>query len=486
MRCTLIAAMSLVLAAQVQAAERSAAQLTVEARHIFAKYCLDCHGEKSSKSSLKVLDHVQMTQESPVVRFIDPTGISASQALELIEEGSMPPGSRAKVTSDEIATLKAWAAKGAAPYPIQFDDEFAYKTILADVNKTLPAKVPMARYLTLHHLAGDPNRLAQKRAEFLGNTGLPSLLVPGAPEARALDPTETVFRIDLDKAGWNIKPFKVLNKGMVGNPPVAVNANLFDLVLLEYPDTVIPTRSQSFDQLVEKFLRPAQQVRPAVFVRGDWFVAIAGSSPLADDLQELMQPHKRLPDGLVKPRPAGEVPSASAAPTDGIRLPALDARYAPDPPDGKGSVAGFTVDTRDKNGAKQTLFKPGQRFQFQFEARDEEYFLQFVYFNTDKCIEDQSGVERMKGGKPELSKDLPSQGPFADCPGDESVTVLASPHKFPAAVTWGTPDTRTRHVQRFVHPFFEIVNDGNRYVVDTKDARIARRTVKITIGKKDD
>src|SRR5262249_60474447 len=109
-----------------------------------------------------------------------------------IEEGSMPPAGRAKVSAGELTTLKDWVAAGATEYPIRFDDDFGYKSILADVVKTPSARVPMARYLSLHHLAEKPDGLARKRAEFL-NAELPPLLVPGEPRAHGLEPPDTIL-----------------------------------------------------------------------------------------------------------------------------------------------------------------------------------------------------------------------------------------------------------------------------------------------------
>jgi hypothetical protein len=476
MNRTLVAMLALGLAAQAGAAGTSKADLAVQSRAILEKHCLKCHGDKSPQSTLKVLDYDHLTRKSDVVRWVDPTRMTASQALELIEEGSMPPGRHAKVPPNEVATLKDWVESGAVKYPTRFDDEFVYKTIQDDVKATPAARVPMARYFSLHHLADKPDVLAQKRREFL-DAGLPSLLVPGAPEAKRLDPTETIFRIDLDRAGWSIKPFKEIVNGKVGN---RIDANLFDLVLLEYPHAVIPANSVAFDGLVTTFLYSARQVRPVVFVRGDWFVETAGRSPLAEDLRAIIKQHKPVPDGLNTPKPAVELPPLSAAPTADVRIPALDAPpRVGDPPAPKGGVDGFEMETRDEKDVKQTDFRPGQQFKLWFDAKDKKYFADFVYFNTNREVENGSEVQSYAGGKPEPEK-LPLGGPLAPDAGDEFVTLFAAPHKFPNGVIWGVPDVG-RTIQRFVHPFFPLAKNGGRYVVDTRDAQITRRTIKTRV-----
>src|SRR5688500_10478872 len=73
------------------------ADLTVKARRILVEHCSACHGEKPSPSTLGVLDHGQLLRSDGIVPFIRPGDPKASQALALIEEGSMPPGRLAKV-----------------------------------------------------------------------------------------------------------------------------------------------------------------------------------------------------------------------------------------------------------------------------------------------------------------------------------------------------------------------------------------------------
>ena len=93
---------------------------------------------------------------------------------------------------------------------------------------------------------------------------------------------DTIYRIDLAEAGWDKEPFFIPRtvkdtKGKDKELRIPVKANLFDLVLLEYPHAVIPEDQTNFSELAKKFLVLANQVRPVPYVRGDWFVAANGS-----------------------------------------------------------------------------------------------------------------------------------------------------------------------------------------------------------------
>src|SRR5262249_4447124 len=108
-------------------------------------------------------------------------------------------------------------------------------------------------------------------------------LIAGEPvAAEPVDPTATVFRIDLGRFGWSTRELfrKVERRKDVG----AVALQPFDLVLLEYPHA---TRAPNDPQMkrLEQFLAAKNQIRPVAFVRGDWLTSALASdgklTPLA-------------------------------------------------------------------------------------------------------------------------------------------------------------------------------------------------------------
>jgi len=451
------------------------AELVFRARQILVKHCAECHGEKPTPSTLGLLDHAQLLAKTNPVPLVRAREASASQVLDLIEEGSMPPGDRAKVSPADAKILRAWIEDGAKAYPIRFDDEFAYATILADVEKLPAADLKNTRYLTLHHLAADGSNadLMTARTDFVA--GVKSVINRGAPGPVPLDPTHTVFRLDIGKADWGQKRFTRLdNRAKAVDDPLG---DLFDVVLLEYPYAVIPRRSDAFDQLTQRFLAKVEQVRPFVFVRGDWFVSTVTTAPLADDLRELIAP---IPPGLSHPKPrVARKTDAAPAPEGADPIPALDAWYGLDPAAHPKSPPGFTTDTYDRPGDRvRRQFVPGDQLSLRFGADADAYF-QFVWIDGSNTIT-PSLVEQTLAGKRGV-KFLPDEKTDVlrfEGTGKERFLVYAAPHKFAEGAVWRAIGGTT---ERYVHPFFKIKQEGG---ISKEDLRIARKTVPIEIAPK--
>jgi hypothetical protein len=404
--------------------------------------------------------------------------------LELIEEGSMPPGRHAKVPADEIELLREWVASGAAAYPVRFDDAFAHEAILADVKKSDADDVRFFRYLSIHHLADAPTGdLTKARPDFL--TALRSVLKPGAVPPQPINPTATIFRIDLRDAGWDDKPFvKVDGEGKEDGP---AKANIFDLVLLEYPHAVLPTESVVFAELGQRFLGPADQVRPVPFVRGDWFVDNVTTSPLADDLRKLIELAAEVPSGLKDPKPR---PSIAVAATVGA-IPAVDAWHGRDPT-GESSVKGLKVETTEDSPVKglkvETIdfslnkvrdkFYPDERFRLRITA-DEDMFFEVIWVDSKQKVDTRLPVKEYKSGKP-WEIPLPLDGGLSGEEfGQERLMVFACARaEFAPAEVWRAKNTK---IERIVHPFFKLKNGPGGLVPDLVDAKVTRRTATITI-----
>jgi hypothetical protein len=396
--------------------------------------------------------------------------------LELIEDGSMPPGAHPKVPETDIAVLREWVNAGAPAYPLQFDDEYAHATILADVQKFEPENTAAFRYLSLHHRAakGDGKELTQARVELLAS--VTAVGKRGVSSIQAIDPAETVFRFDLHKAGWHHRPFKKLNaQGQDGGP---ADANLFDVVLLEYPHGVLPASSASFDRLGAAFLKSARQIRPIAFVRGDWFGAAVTTSPLADELAELLHPFEGdpLPPGLAKPK-ADRTPS----PTEAADIPAIDSRYGVDPA-GMATVKGFKVETIDADGKPRDRFSPKEKFRLRVVAEEAMYF-QLVWIDSAGAIDTRTPVVAYDPRRGPHDIDLPIDGlGLGDELGKERLIVFAAPHSFAPAEAWRAR-LETKTIERFAHPFFALRPRGEDFVPERTDAKVMRRTVGIEIVK---
>jgi mono/diheme cytochrome c family protein len=497
-RC-LAAVAGLVLVPAAHADPGEDARLAVRARAILMKHCAACHGGKDSRSTLQVLNHTQMVRVRHA-QFVTPQQPDLSLAIELIEQGSMPPGRYDKLSKEEIKDLRAWIATGAAAYPAKFDDEFAYQAILADVRKIKGnAELQDSRYLSIHHLAdtSSPAELSIRRANFLRD--LDEVRIPGAPPPKAVDSTHTIFRIRLKESGWQHEAFRKILED--GTDEELKNTNLFDLVLLEYPHAIIPTESKSFDELAVRFLQPAQQVRPIPFVRGDWFVAVTTSRPLTTDLHYLMAEFEHNPPKAFRKKPI-DLPVRTTEPMPlytgpGYRLPALDAWFEPDPPDGRPAVRGLSVKTmpaRGKGDSPIHTFRPGETFRLRISADENDGMVyQFIWINSKRRVDTPSDVMAYQSGMPSPHfYGLPrvrdkKQIVLDDVKEAEKeeirIFAAAGQTQFPVGVKWRT-GLRLHVVERFVHPFFPLKKVGDQVTVDLSDARITRKTAHIEIVPK--
>jgi serine/threonine-protein kinase len=102
----------------------------------------------------------------------------------------------------------------------------------------------------------------------------------------AIEPTRTVYRVDIHALGWDQQPYR---KVVDNKPGEASPLTLWDLVLLEYPYGLIYERTDAYFSLLREFLVPAGQARPIPYVRADWFVSVATQPPLYHDLLQLPQ-----------------------------------------------------------------------------------------------------------------------------------------------------------------------------------------------------
>ena len=268
--------------------------------------------------------------------------------------------------------------------------------------------------------------------------------------ADVVDTHATIFRIDLRETGWNLEPFVKMTGDGKENGKSKVN--LFDVALLEYPHLRVPEGSPVFEKVAARHLKPANQVRPAAFVRGDWFVQATSTSPLADDLAKLLKLGDDTPPGLKSPKP--KVPSPPKPITGALW--AVDAWHGPDPaddapvkglkveivPDGQ-VVKGLKVETIDfSRNMPRTKFYGGERFRLRISA-DEKMVFQLVWLSAKGQVYLWPPPEEFNSPGKAWETVLPPDDDVLDPNelGDEKLMVFASKEKFPndrvpARKTW--------------------------------------------------
>jgi serine/threonine-protein kinase len=282
--CLLLAAVLPAPAARAQGSEG----LAERAREVLRRHCLECHGDKEVKGGLRVLDPSALVDR----RLIDTKAPDASELLQLVVAGSMPPGRLAKVPPAEQRALREWVAAGAPPFPPEVGDAYVLRKVVEDLaglkakRGADPKALASQRYFSFNHLLLSPEAGAE-RALWPDALALALNHLSWNPEPVrpvAIEPTQTVFRVDLRGLGWEVEPFEVYEGPK--DPLTPSRVNLFDLVLLEYPFATAGDLSK-YGPLLGEYLGQAGLVRPIPYVRGDWFVSVATQPPLYEDLLRL-------------------------------------------------------------------------------------------------------------------------------------------------------------------------------------------------------
>jgi mono/diheme cytochrome c family protein len=220
--------------------------------------CAGCHtyGQADPAGWGSVLDLSRMIDADIVV----PGDPAASRMIDRVAvTGDMPPRG-ARLTSEELQTLKIWIASLRRPAAMPRSDTDVLDAIAVD-QLLLRDRSADYRYVSFAHLAGQG-----RSAEELAATArvfvfiLNSLSRRGAiVEAPAIDAEKSIFRLRLSELGWDER--------------------VWDLLTGFYPYCL---RS---DAAAHQALY-AQLRTEAPFVRGDWFLATASRPPLYDLLAD--------------------------------------------------------------------------------------------------------------------------------------------------------------------------------------------------------
>lgn len=432
--------------------------LVLNARAILHKHCSACHhGGAGSKGELSVLSRAGLDRPNrPFVQL--------QQIIELIEDGSMPPGNRPPVPAAEREILRLWLAAAAPAYVEKYDDEYVLNTQLADARSRAAGELPFTRYVSLAHEVPsavtplEPRRTALKKA--LADLSKDGKLQP-------LDPAETVFRFDLRQAGWDAKPFETVTEVNEKEVRKPLRWTLFDAVLLEYPHGEYYDDIKAFATLRDAFLRPAAQIRPVAFLRGDWFADALPKLPVA---AELRQTFGKPAVNTEKPpliRVGGK--RTPILPLDALSQPNVEAQPAPF------KVMYFeTLDAKTK--MPEAKFKIGDVFIIHMHSSQD---VQVEIVLTDaKGEKDILPLQRVERNAPAYIRPDGEDGftiPDSTPVGKSYLTFYASEAKLPPAEVWKARGW----ADRVVHPFYGL--DKPAGGIDP--AKIIKRTIEIEIRK---
>jgi mono/diheme cytochrome c family protein len=452
---------ALTLPLGVIAQQAAPGDLVLQARAILHKHCSACHGGPGGKGEITVFHRAGLDRPSRPF-------LQLSQILELIEDGSMPPGNRPPVPEADRRILRKWVEAGAGAYVQKYDDEYVLRTQLADVQKQSAEAIPFVRYISLTHLLTDdgsplePRREAMKKALNSVAKGDEKLLQP-------LDPAATVFRFDIRAAGWNERRFDEMKEVNEKEVRIPQPWNLFDAVLLEYPHGHYFDDQQAFEELRTAFLKPAAQIRPIAFLRGDWVADFLPHLPIAAELRSIVG----------KPAKARERTPPLQLLITAKRTPMLpfdalsQASVELVPPPFK--VTYFeTIDTKTKEAKKQ--FKIGESFTIHMHA-SQDIFVE-IALTDSKGDTDLLPMQKVDRNVPAYIRPEGADGfaiPESTPLGTSTLTFFAAEAKFQA----GTVLKGRGLADRVLHGFFEL----DKPLAGFDPMKMIKRTIEIEIVK---
>jgi mono/diheme cytochrome c family protein len=455
---------------------RSKEQLTAQVQYIFSKHCFACHGpdEKTSQAGLHILDHTQLTDGRGLVI---PRFPNHSELLDLVTDGSMPPGNRPKLSDKERAALRDWILQGAAPFSFVGDD-YVQRMILEDVRTLDPAARKTARYFSLNHLLSDVEARGDLDKQRDALAKAVAYLAKGKPvRLTAFESTNTIFRVDIGELGWDRQPFTVLKpnglepKRDKNGKPERSPINLFDLVLLEYPYGRIDPDAELFQQLVAEFLRPADPVRPIPYVRADWFIAVATQPPLARDFGKQEKDHfpatpRKLDVGLAEA---------------GIPIIPLDALSVPNSPAGKQPFEVELTARNAGNDAAKTVFKQNEKMQIGVLSNENLLIeLVWTFANGQKVLVDVKPNRITAHARHRFGPRKDEGWPMEEIGPDVfTLFAYAGSTPLPAAQLIRSED----NVYRVVHAYCEYPRNGGPLKLLFDPGKVVKKTLKIETVK---
>lgn len=477
--------MFVLVAGSLRAAD-SPGDLAIQARLILKKHCAECHdGQSSNRSSLSVMDFPQLVNpERKLPPFVKAKTPLASQIVQFMEEGSMPPGDKPKVSADEIATIKAWITEGAVGYPTKFDSSFVYATILADLKAAPEADRKSYRYFTLNHLVEEDKaggELAKARDSF--RQALNGVSRTEVASLKSVDGTNTIFRVDMRDTGWNTEGFRQLidMNGKTGDIPSSFT--VFDFMLIEYPFGEMPPATKDAEALAEMWLRPVNQIRPVAFVQADWFAKALDNTPLRAEVKRLLELGAKARGSA--PEKKGLEFRPEDLPKIGIRNPPktipivpIDAIYASDyeprPPAPK-----MTFKILDEKGKPASHFKPGDKLKIEIEASD-AVFVELIQIMSDGAIYGH-GVNRVP---PNVVKEVEFAGKtkllvLGDQKGKQRFIIFAAVDQFAESELLQSKH-EDNQIERYLHRVYELpkkIGDPLRF----DPSKMVRKTAIITV-----
>lgn len=267
-------ALTMAVLAAAAPASRADDALAAQGSALAKKYCYNCHGITfNGDSALNVMDRDALL--NPDYGYVVEGKLEDSMLWQRVADGVMPPKSQPQPTDEERELLKQWILSGVPMPQRETRDYVEWQNILQamhdDLQQAEPEVRPHYRYFTLTHLYNNVEGVTELElrlyraalAKALNSVSWqPDLVMP-----HALDPEQTLFRVDIRDLGWDDAKWRKLLK--------------------QYPYGM---RFQNVDN--EAIAKLDKDVglftnTPLCHVRADWFVVRCMRPPVYHELLEI-------------------------------------------------------------------------------------------------------------------------------------------------------------------------------------------------------
>ncbi len=293
----------------VMANQAETTAVAAKVKEIFRTRCLECHGGSAVQGGVDILKAAEMRDLGMVV-----AGEPDESQLYLVliaedDDVRMPQG-LPPLTADEMETIRKWIVAGAIDFPADVASPGGAKTSAVAANSSTPVQdKPVGnaeyvleqilkhqrslpdherlhvRYFSSHHLlvSGTTTQELQRQRDALFKAINHLSRQPDMVHPEVLNPEfGTLFAVDLRKLGWH-RAVATAPGSEEGTDTLSIH----DLLLLEYPYSIIYEDSRTWDALAREYLTPSGMVRPIPYVRTDWFSSVATLPPLYHDILQL-------------------------------------------------------------------------------------------------------------------------------------------------------------------------------------------------------
>ncbi len=265
---------------------------------VFQKHCVSCHGQQFKAPGLDFRKLETLTRTLPGQAHPHVIAGEPEQSLlwkKAVEKETMPPASRPGLSVEEKQIVTQWIAAGApafgnAPSSREFvSRRQVYAAIRDHLKATRRADRRKQRYFSFVELHNNPNvydeelNLYKAALSKLINSlhQQPDIVVP-----RPIDPHQTVYAVDLSEMRWS-------------------EEDQWSPIMSKYPYLVSYDTSREGAALARDVadieldvLQMSGSSLPQLYVRADWFVAVASRPPLYHTLLELPETTEALEKSL--------------------------------------------------------------------------------------------------------------------------------------------------------------------------------------------